>query len=237
MYIDDSAERLMKALYSKDVSSIENWIRNQKNINAQLNCVSLATRMHLSAFQMAIIELGIYPQTSASTVILDLLIQGGAKISGVYEDGFSALFHAVTRNRHWVIDYLISKRVEVNIQNPQGKTIFHLIGNREMNNKVKSSWEKLLTLTPDFNIQDNDGNTPLHLVKNIRVAGIMRKNGARLDIQNHRGQYPDEVMAEAYGGKNTFTNRLRASRVAQEARALKKLCPQSSQKATSRHRL
>jgi len=237
MYIDDSAERLKAALSCKDVTLITRWIKSQKNINAQLNCVSYLTGKNLSAFQMAIISLGKYPQTTDSTMILDMLINSGAKLSEVYDDGYSPMFHAVTRHNFWVIDYLISKGVDINFQNPQGKTVFHLMRGWEMNGGVKKSWDKLINLRPDFNLQDTDGNTPLHLITNIRMVGIMLKSGARLDIQNHKGQYPDEAMAESYGGENAFTKRLRNRRIAQEARALKKLCAQSSPKALSRQRL
>lgn len=236
MYKDDVS--LMLAIISGDVKQVQQWLNAQKDINAQLNCkASQIISMKLSAFQIAIIALGSHPQLPYSTMVLDLFINSGAKISEVYDDGRSALHHAIFRQKLWVIDYLISKGVDVNVQNNRGRTVFHSMQGREMTRGMKFCWDRLIRLNPDFNLQDTDGNTPLHLITNIRMVGIMLKNGARLDIQNHKGQYPDEAMAESYGGENTFTKRLRDRRIAQEARALKKLCAQSSPKALSRQRL
>lgn len=237
MYIDNSANVLLDAIKIQDVNMIKHWISIQRNVNATLNCVEFIGGCHLSAFQITAIELGCHKKTNILTAILDVFIQAGANIDAVDDDGESVLFHALNGNHHWVIDYLITKEVNVNVQNQHGRTVFHLMSDWSLTKAVKTSLGKLLSLKPKLNLQDVDGNTPLHLARNNVMATFLLKNGASLNIRNDDGKYPDESIAIALGGETSFTNGLRNRRIAQEMNTLQKVCPPTSPKLEVRPRL
>lgn len=232
MYINRRAEELLDALKRLDVKEISDWIKSEKDINAPQNCLDFSTGAPLFPFQMAARCLKNRQPPSAS-LILDQFIQLGADINKVCEDGSTALSNALEWDSHWLIDYLIKNGVNVNTQDQKGETVFHKFGRRDQTKGLKISLGKLLPLNPDFNIQDKDGNTPLHLACNFRMVVIMRKQGARLDIANNEGQYPDQSLAKSYGGENTVTKALKNSRIAHETRTLKQTCALSSRKITA----
>ena len=224
MFINMRAELLYDALTQHDVRMVEAWIKSEKDINApQNNCLDRVTKEPLSPFQMAAKQLGSF-YNPASKTILDLFIQAGCNINQVCNDTSTVLYRALSYDEHHMIDYLIQNGVKVDTQDQNGQTVFHKMGKWIFDDKVEVSWDKLLPLSPDFNIQDNDGNTPLHLVRNIRIANIMLKNGARANVVNIMGKYPDQTIQDSYGEENTYTIGLRRRRITQNNRELKSAC-------------
>lgn len=92
-----------------------------------------------------------------------------------------------------VVEFLIEKDANVNIQDNEGKTSLHLAviipGQNTYIAKV------LLDKGAEINIQDNEGRTPLHLAvstsgQSIQIAEMLLNKGAEVDIQDNEGKTP-----------------------------------------------
>lgn len=106
--------------------------------------------------------------------------------------GFTALHNAMPEEEFEIIEYLIEKGADVEIQNEDGVTPLHLAA-------FTKTALILLEHGADINQKDNRGNTPLHAAviageEHREMIKFLIDNGADASIINHEGKTPLDIV-------------------------------------------
>ena len=130
-----------------------------------------------------------------------VLLEAGADMMARDNSGRTCIHLAAYKNNINIIRLLVSKGMDVNIQNSiSGNTPLHMVCMvSPSNNKVETA-RVLLELGADINAQDIMGNTPLHQACRDRIdPGLIEfliANGANVGISNSQGQTPYDIATE-----------------------------------------
>jgi len=129
---------------------------------------------------------------------LDYYIKEGFDINSNDYNGDSLLHNLHVEEKNWIniIEYLLNKKININLKNSIGMTILHKVID-------KQEWLEGYTIhceltiqylcnlpNIDINIQDNEGNTPLIFAckyNNINIINILLEYNADIDIINKNG--------------------------------------------------
>lgn len=135
---------------------------------------------------------------------LERLIQEGADVNEINEDGETPLFNAIEKNEENT-EYLISQGANIFHKNSQGQTPLH--------HAVQWSAEKIvktfLQLKADVNAQCNHGNTPLILSiyqSSDKVFDMLLEYGADPNIVNIEGE--NALFASLHGETTKYLKEL-----------------------------
>ncbi|KAG4095964.1 ankyrin repeat-containing domain protein [Neocallimastix lanati (nom. inval.)] len=127
----------------------------------------------------------------ATVKLLKLLVQNGAKINDLSNEGFSPLFYACCGNNRYVIKYLLVSGANPDIVSKDGKTLFVYAAMNGCLHIVKYLME--MGKIKDINCLDENLETPLfYAVKNkyIQLTEYLLENGADVHYTNKNGEYP-----------------------------------------------
>lgn len=112
-----------------------------------------------------------------------------AALSGRKEPGFSSRAHQLE-----MVNLLLSKGADVQLQNKFGQTALHIAATRNA-----ATVRAVLEKHPLVNAQDIDGETPLHRaalsLEYKAIAEILVEHGAKADIKDRRGRTPLDVAS------------------------------------------
>lgn len=152
--------------------------------------------------------------------ILDCLIENGANVNSEEKCGWPALWSALFLNSQHIVDYLIQAGADVNMVDKKGLAVFHKISTWHFSQETKNVAGLLIKHNADIHVRDKHGNTPLHYAAYANTAKFLLKNGARLDMTNDQGRYPDETMLQLLGRETVFVRDLRKRRLALDRKLL-----------------
>ncbi len=110
--------------------------------------------------------------------IVEILIEGGAKVNFRGKDGASALTIAAEHGNTGVAQVLLAKDAEVNVRNDRGNTALMYAAEYGRIEIVLL----LLTAGADFTSKDRDGETALMIARrkgHVAVAQLLQKAGAQ----------------------------------------------------------
>jgi len=144
--------------------------------------------------------------------LVELALASGINIDDKFK-GMTLLHLAILSNKHEVVEYLISKKADVNIlPSTDDKT--------STNHKRFNSFtplmldiisgahnvDKLIKAGAIVNAQDKDGNTALHLSV-LRLSGCVEKLKSNLFIKNNDGLTPvDLALSEFESAKTAISS-------------------------------
>ena len=134
--------------------------------NESTNSFDVLKKQHQIAANEALFSL---VKGETFSYVLDYLVQSGADLNAMTEDGKYPIFHLLLKNdnfHHALFEAFLYAGVNVDIKDCNGDTMLHKIvsGNYKFNFDFLP---ELLDFQSDVNAQNNYGETPLHLaVKN-----------------------------------------------------------------------
>lgn len=136
--------------------------------------------------------------------VRDLLAQG-ASPNARDREGRPPIVSAILGGSVALVGLLLESKADVNATDPHGWTPLHFAAEEVLPEMASL----LVAKGADPNIKDEEGNTALHrAVFSARghdeIVRLLRKNGARDDIRNKKGETP-RSMAERLGS-NVFTS-------------------------------
>ena len=100
--------------------------------------------------------------------MIDLLIKNDANINNVFLDKTSILMYCVMLDKNNLIDYVIEKGVDINLQDGLGRTALMIAIEKE--NRI--AVEKIIKKNPNMEITDFSGNSIFEYINFIRDRKI-----------------------------------------------------------------
>ena len=142
-------------------------------------------------------------KTTVSDKLLSILVERGADISYVDEEGYDAFYYA-TKNLHKdVVSKILNKGININKKYKNGDTVLHVLAqNNHWSGAAPSMWRYLLSRQPDINIQNGRGYTPLmesvdhnwHFSDELDMARALVRAGADTSIKSNDGKTVRSIM-------------------------------------------
>ncbi len=144
------------------------------------------------------------------------LVEKGVDINASNKLGMTPFSLSLSQNNTEITDYLIQKKVDINLKNNQNKTALHYVKSPKMaeyflkkgfdinaknkegntplmlalldNNKPLIKF--LIENNADVNSQNSMGNVPLHLVTDVEIATLLLDKKANINTKNTQGNTP-----------------------------------------------
>ncbi|EAC3818518.1 ankyrin repeat domain-containing protein [Listeria monocytogenes] len=118
-------------------------------------------------------------------------------INSVDRDNRSLLMSAVVERKMSVIEYLIEKDSNLNLQDKNGMTALHLAAMHDYAEIV----EYLISKEAMVDAEDSNGNTPLwraamELPKEAKSIAVLLENGADITKQNKYQISPEDLLSD-----------------------------------------
>ncbi|WP_371219232.1 ankyrin repeat domain-containing protein [Orientia tsutsugamushi] len=150
-----------------------------------------------------------------STNKLKLLLDNGANVNLMDNDGYTALHYASARGRIDVVEFLLNNNADINITGKN--TVVHSAAKNGHKDMVQFWLDRYPNM---INLQDNDGYTALHLVAKHRftilphdvhinrfdVAEMLLNRGVDTNIQNNDGNTALHLALLSYSGLLDITH-------------------------------
>ena len=155
-----------------------------------------------------------YPPEYAALRILPLLVEHGANLDYIPENGsHSALFEAVLLGNIPLIKKCLELKAHPNINARDGSTILHALARCSSKNCVECFAQLFLDQGIDINQKNNAGCTALHLAvsnNNMPMIQFLLEYNCKIDICDNEGKLPIEYAQENNKSqiKTMFENRL-----------------------------
>jgi uncharacterized protein len=127
-------------------------------------------------------------------------------------DGRTALINAVLEDKTDFIKWLIDNGANINIQDRNGYSALHFMGQERQTKLAKY----FLKRSPDLELRDIYGNTPVWTAiingrEDLGVAKLLIDKGANLENLNKAGKTPKEAIKVMYG--NSFAREIANTKV------------------------
>ncbi|WP_371220042.1 ankyrin repeat domain-containing protein [Orientia tsutsugamushi] len=157
---------------------------------------------------------------------LKFLLDNGANVNLMDNDGYTALHYASARGRIDVVEFLLNNNADINITGKN--TVVHFAAKNGYKDMVQFWLDRYPNM---INLQDNDGNTALHLVAKHRftilphdihtpnhigaddydkrfidVAEMLLNRGVDTNIQNNDGNTALHLALLSYSGLLDITH-------------------------------
>lgn len=160
------------------------------------NSFDAIKKQHQIAANKALLRLVEGGSNTTFDYVIKNLVQSGADLNAMTEDGKCPIFHLLLKNDMFHYEFFkafLRAGVDVDIKDCNGDTMLHKLVSE--NTKLKSDFlSKLFSFPLDVNAQNNEGETPLHLaVKNQCdwfIIGRLLYCGANLEVEDHCGNTP-----------------------------------------------
>lgn len=118
-----------------------------------------------------------------------------ANLHGRSDNGSTLLHKAASVGETEMVQRLIDRGIDTDIQNEGGKTALHVA----VDNGHTEAGESLVTNGAALNIQDNSGAVPLFKLvyrNDVELAQLMVENGADPTIESNGGVSPLDIATE-----------------------------------------
>ena len=128
--------------------------------------------------------------------ILKILIENGADINVLNEQGKAPIHFAAARNQTRIVRMLIEKSADINLKSKFGDYPLNYAAGHPCNSEII---EMLIANGADVNAKGACGNTPLHdsiYSGSSKVCETLIKNGANFNAKNNEGKTPLKLALE-----------------------------------------